>query len=176
MRDESTYCHRPQWSRAPWQASAAGAAALVTVVALGGCSSSPPGLVESADKKCDTITDRFTGDLAYGKTLGSDDLTKVLKRNTLIRDLRKDVKELPQPDSAADRAALNTWLGKLDAYAKELYTMHSVIQNLKPGMELLLAVTANVVKDSAKEAGAAAKKAGLHSCSRVKRWEYLVPD
>ncbi|MGW7617069.1 hypothetical protein ACWGLG_14635 [Streptomyces antimycoticus] len=76
----------------------------------------------------------------------------------------------------AARAALNTWLGKLDTYAKELYTMHSVIQNLKPGMELLHAVSANIVKDSAEEAGAAAKKAGLHSCAHVKRWEYLVPD
>ncbi|GAA3359286.1 hypothetical protein GCM10017744_037320 [Streptomyces antimycoticus] len=145
-------------------------------MALGGCWSSPPGLVESADKKCDAITDRFTGDLAYGKAIGSDDLTKVRKRNTLIRDPRKAIKALPQPDTAADRAALNTWLGKLDAYAKELYTMHSVIQNLKPGMELLLAMNANIVKDSAEEAGAAAKKAGLHSCARVKRWEYLVPD
>ncbi|AGP54886.1 hypothetical protein [Streptomyces rapamycinicus] len=71
---------------------------------------------------------------------------------------------------------MNAWLGKLDAYAKELYTMHSTIPNLKPGMELLLAMTANIVKDSAEEAGAAAKKAGLHSCARVKRWEYLVPD
>ncbi|WP_262701651.1 MULTISPECIES: hypothetical protein [Streptomyces] len=176
MRDENAYHQRPRRRRAPRPVSGVGAVVLVGAVALGGCSSSPPGLVESADKKCDSITDRFTGDLAYGKTLGSDDLTKVSKRNTLIRDLRKDIKELPQPNSAADRAALNTWLDKLDTYAKELYTMHSVIQNLKPGMELLLAVSGNVVKDSAKEAGAAAKKAGLHSCSRVKRWEYLVPD
>ncbi|MGW7658449.1 hypothetical protein ACWGMA_06750 [Streptomyces asiaticus] len=176
MRDENTYHQPPCRRRAPRRVSGVGAVVLVTVVALGGCSSSPPGLVESADKKCDSIADRFTGDLAYGKTLGSDDLTKVSKRNTLIRDLRKDIKELPQPDSAADRAALNTWLGKLDTYAKELYTMHSVIQNLKPGMELLLAVTANIVKDSAEAAGTAAKKAGLHSCAHVKRWEYLVPD
>ncbi|MBI0297482.1 hypothetical protein JBE04_24210 [Streptomyces sp. PRKS01-29] len=176
MRDENTHRHRPRRARVPLRTSGLGAATLVAVAALGSCSSSPPGLVESADKKCDTITDRFTGDLAYGKTLGSDDLTKIRKRNTLIRDLRKDVKELPQPDSTADRAALNAWLGKLDAYAKELYTMHSTIPNLKPGMELLLAMTANVVKDSAEEAGAAAKKAGLRSCARVKRWEYLVPD
>ncbi|MFD8457196.1 hypothetical protein [Streptomyces antimycoticus] len=173
MHDESTYRQR----RTAWWASGSGAVVLVGAVALGGCSSSPPGLVESADKKCDTITDRFTGDLAYGKTLGSDDLTKIRKRNTLIRDLRKEIKELPQPDSTADRAALNTWLGKLDAYAKELYTMHNTIPNLKPGMELLLAMTANIVTDSAEEAGgAAAEKAGLHSCARVKRWEYLVPD
>ncbi|AGP54885.1 hypothetical protein [Streptomyces rapamycinicus] len=97
MRDESTYCHRPQRSRAPWHASAAGAAALVTVVALGGCSSSPPGLVESADKKCDTITGRFTGDLAYGKTLGSDDLTKIRKRNTMVRDCGRTSKSCPNP-------------------------------------------------------------------------------
>ncbi|GAA0951728.1 MULTISPECIES: hypothetical protein [Streptomyces violaceusniger group] len=176
MRDESTYRHRPRRASAPLRASGLGGVVLVAVAALGGCSSSPPGLVESADKKCDTITDRFTGDLAYGKTLGSEDLTKVRKRNALIRDLRKDIKELPQPDSAAARAALNTWLGKLDTYAKELYTMHSVIQILKPGRELLLAMSANIAKDSAEEAGAAAKKAGLRSCARVKRWEYLVPD
>ncbi|MGW7617070.1 hypothetical protein ACWGLG_14640 [Streptomyces antimycoticus] len=54
-----------------------GALVLVGSVAMGGCSSSPPGLVENADKKCDTITDRFTGDLAYGKAINSDHLAKV---------------------------------------------------------------------------------------------------
>ncbi|MEU9962648.1 hypothetical protein [Streptomyces malaysiensis] len=175
MHDESTYRHRPRRRLAPLRASGLVGVVLLGVATLGSCSSSPPGLVESADKKCDTITDRFTGDLAYGQGLGPDDLTKIQKRNALIRDLRKDIKELPQPDSASDRAALNTWLGKLDAYAKELYTMHSTIQNLKPGMDLLLALTANIVKDSAEETGAAAKKAGLHSCAHVKRWEYLSP-
>ncbi|WP_413807058.1 hypothetical protein [Streptomyces sp. OE57] len=86
-----------------------GVVALGGAVALGGCSSSPPGLVESADKKCDTITGRFTGDLAYGQGIGPDDLTKIRKRNAPIRDLRKDIKELPKLDSTSDRAALNTW-------------------------------------------------------------------
>ncbi|MEU8870929.1 hypothetical protein AB0D24_07110 [Streptomyces javensis] len=172
MRDESTY----RQLRTAWWASGIGAAALVVVAALGGCSSSPPGLVESADKKCDTITDRFRGDLAYGHDIGGDDLTKMRKRGALIRDLYTHVKGFPAPESKAKRAELTTWLHKLDAYADELYTMHNTFQNAKPGMDLLLAMIAAEAGTKSEEAGTAAKAFGFHSCADVKRWEYLPPD
>ncbi|CAM5268810.1 Lipoprotein OS=Streptomyces antimycoticus OX=68175 GN=SANT12839_065290 PE=4 SV=1 [Streptomyces antimycoticus] len=134
------------------------------------------GLVESADKKCDTITDRFRGDLADGHDIGGDDVAKMRKRGALIRDLYTHVKGLPAPKSKAKRAELTTWLHKLDAYADELYTMHNTFQNAKPGMDLLLAMIAADARIKSKEAGTAAKAFGFHSCADVKRWEYLPPD
>ncbi|MGC9538855.1 hypothetical protein [Streptomyces sp. UG1] len=176
MRQETTYRTFRLRGRATWLArGVAGTAVLAAVVALGGCSSSPKEeLIESADKKCDSINDRFAGDLAYGRTIGADDLKKMRKRIALIKDLRKHVRGMPEPESDAERAKLDAWLRKLNAYADELNTMHNLFENAQPGWDMLIIMTSAEVKEKAEESGAAAKKFGFDRCARgAKRWEYL---
>lgn len=148
---------------------------VATLVAVSGCASSPKAdLIAGADKKCDTIHERFTGkgDLAYGEGIGgADDLKKMTGRSKLIKDLARDVRAMPAPESG--QKDLKAWLGKLDAYAKETDTMRNLFMNATMGMDMLLAVTTNIVKEAAEATGPPAKRFGLHSCADVKKWEAL---
>jgi hypothetical protein len=170
--------------RAAWVTRAvAVAAALITVVAAGACSvtdrlfeSPREKMVRSVNEKCDTVNDRFAKDLAYGTAIGADDAEKVRERVALVEDLQSYVRTLPPPESATDQANLDAWLSLLEAYAEELNTMRNEVEGeYRPGADLLLALTANVVKERAKEAGAGAKRLGFDSCARAEGWEYIAP-
>jgi hypothetical protein len=88
---------------------------LAVVVALAGCSpqSAKAKWVASTDKRCDDLTKRFTGSLAWGDGIGADDLGKMDKRVALIRDLQAHARE--HPPSEVNRHDLDDWLNKLGA-------------------------------------------------------------
>ncbi|UNT00798.1 hypothetical protein MMF93_33160 [Streptomyces tubbatahanensis] len=139
-----------------------------------GCSSSAKEeLTESTNKKCETITERFTGDgdLAYGQSISAADEDKMRERAALIRDLRRHVQDYQPPES--ERFDLKGWMSALDAYAKSLKTMRTDYLNARQGDDLLLAMSAAVVEEKAEATGTSAQSLGLESCTRVKEWEKI---
>jgi hypothetical protein len=153
------------------------AAVLVVIAALGGCSSPREKLIESADKECSTIIDRFDDDLAFvpGEKVSADK-KKLRGRVALIEDLQKHVRAMPALESPADRARLKAWLETLDAYVYELNSMRNALEVYKPGMGVLIVRINHDLGMKAKEAGAAAKKFGFDSCARTEQWEYIGAD
>ncbi|NKE58158.1 hypothetical protein FXN61_15525 [Lentzea sp. PSKA42] len=145
------------------------AAAVVTFLALGGCSSSPKEeLIESADEKCRVIGERFAGDLAFGESVGKDDEDKLRQRIMLVKDLATHVRGLPAPESGKDK--LDDWLGRLDKYAGELQEFETSYRNARRGQDLVLAMQLAIVKEAADAVGPPAKDFGFGACAQVESW------
>lgn len=144
----------------------------IIMLATAGCSSSPKEeLVESADGKCRTISERFAGDLAYGKGIGSDSVPKIRDRVALLKDLHDHVHKMPKPETG--QAELDDWSGKLNTYITELDNLGSQFENLRPGMDMVLIMQAGVVNEAAKAIGPAGKRFGFHDCAQTENWEHI---
>jgi hypothetical protein len=148
---------------------------VLAVALLAGCSSPTPRqrLVDSTNKKCDIINDRFAGDLAYGDSIGPDDVGRMTKRLKLIRDLRDHAsKSAPK----MEKAELDDWLKKLGLYIKDLENMRNAIQNLwntRTVADIWFSIAASETLASAKATTAPAKRYGLDRCAKGSDWEQL---
>ncbi|MFI6292674.1 hypothetical protein ACIBEJ_13865 [Nonomuraea sp. NPDC050790] len=150
----------------------AGALAGIVLLVLPGCSAPPKqALIESADEKCRTITQRFAGDLAYGDGIGADDSPRIRERVTLLQDLAGHARKMPKPETG--QAELNDWLTKLDTYAAELRKMSGMMESPQVA-DLLRAMQAGIALESAKEVGQAAKRFGFKDCTKTDNWEHIA--
>ncbi len=95
------------------------------------------------------------------------------KRARLIRELQQHVRsnhKLPK----SQRPLINPWLDKLNAYANSLDEMRTVFREASgPGDDMLLALSAAVVKEKALATRGPAMSLGLESCTHVKKWEKI---
>ncbi|MQA94389.1 MAG: hypothetical protein GEV11_06930 [Streptosporangiales bacterium] len=153
----------------PYRAPVALAGAALAVLALGGCATAKEELVEAADEKCRTISERFGGDLGFGESIGGeDDLKKFGERRKLIKDLRDTVRSMPKPETG--QAELNAWLGKLDEFDKAMLKTSNMSRYAQPGMDLLIAMQVGVLDETTQAVGPAAKRFGLRDCAQIESW------
>jgi hypothetical protein len=154
---------------------AAAVMALVVPVVTG-CSSEPGSpkqeLIRSADETCREISERFTGDLAYGEGVGVGDVPKLRERVALLKDLRAQVRKMPKPETG--QKDLDAWLGKLAVYIGGLEDLSGQFENYRPGQDLLLAMQMSINEQAAKEIAAPAKRFGFEDCATTKKWEYIA--
>ncbi|QWF80968.1 hypothetical protein HUW46_04393 [Amycolatopsis sp. CA-230715] len=140
------------------------------MLVLAGCSSSPKEeLRESLDAKCGEVTGRFTGDLALSG--GSGDQKVAEERKKLLAGLKDQANGMPAPESG--KPDLDAWLSKLDALSQDLSQLGGRLQNARPGSDMVIAMQYSIVKESAKEAGAAAARFGFTACADTSRWAEL---
>jgi hypothetical protein len=91
----------------------------VTVLALltaSACTEQQPSardaIISAADPVCQRLTDRFTGDLAFGDTLDQADAPMLRTRVELLTALQDQVRSMAPPESK--RTELDEWLRSLD--------------------------------------------------------------
>ncbi|WP_210571412.1 hypothetical protein [Streptomyces sp. GESEQ-4] len=148
----------------------------LVVPVVAGCSSEPGSpkeeLIRSADETCREITERFTGDLAYGAGVGVGDVPKLRERVALLKDLRAQVRKMPKPETG--QKDLDAWLGKLGLYIGDLEDLSGQLENYRPGQDLLIAMQMSINKAAAKEIASPAKRFGFEDCAATKKWEYIA--
>lgn len=130
-------------------------------------------LIESADEKCRAISERFAGDLAYGKTINGGSVPKIRDRVALLTDLHDHARAMPKPETG--QAELDEWLAKLNTYFTELGNLAGQFENYRPGMDTLLILQAGVVNGAAKDIAPAGKRFGFVDCAQTENWEHLDP-
>ncbi|GAA4223327.1 hypothetical protein GCM10022254_00260 [Actinomadura meridiana] len=150
-------------------------ATVIAVAVLAGCSSqsAKEKWVSSTNEKCKSLTKRFTDDLAWGDSIGKDDLDRMKKRIKQIKDLQKHAHKDPPPE--VNRRDLDGWLAKLGAYAnstQEMWRYFSAARSYM-NLDLVLAMSTGLVKTAAEETKPLAQRLGLHKCMQVDRWEKL---
>lgn len=69
-------------------------------------------IIAAGDPACQKLTDRFTGDLAFGDALDQADAPMLRTRVELLTALQSQVRSMEPPESK--RAELDEWLRRLD--------------------------------------------------------------
>ncbi|MFI0480423.1 hypothetical protein [Actinomadura sp. 9N215] len=148
-------------------------ATVVAVAAFAGCTTQSPKdrWISSTNKRCEDMTEQFTGDLAWGDGIGQDDLSKMDERAAQIRDLQAHARKNPPPE--VNQRDLEEWLNQLGDYAKATQEMRGDFSNALPGGDMVRALSAAGVKAAAEETKPLAQRLGLDKCAQVERWEKL---
>jgi hypothetical protein len=142
--------------------------AVVSSVLLTGCASDEEKLIDAGDKTCQSLNERFAGDLGFGDGIGIGDVDKLTERARLVDELASEMRKLRAPETG--QADLNTWLGKLGEYADSERHLAESFRNAKMGSDVLLAMEVNIPDGHAKSAGTAAATYGFKSCSQTTNW------
>ncbi|MFC9897098.1 hypothetical protein ACFVMC_25715 [Nocardia sp. NPDC127579] len=142
----------------------------MSVIVLAACSSSAKeDLVEKADAKCQTITERFqlSGDLG----LTDQSTNRIRERQALVTDLRDSVKAMPAPESG--QAELNMWLDQLGKYIEAMTELMNLKADARMGKDLVIMMQFGIQKQASDALMAPAQQFGFDSCAHTENWEQL---
>ncbi|MET0132356.1 MAG: hypothetical protein ABW215_02060 [Kibdelosporangium sp.] len=144
------------------------AAILLLLAGLVGCARSTDDYTEDLDGLCVGINDRFANEMPFnGKNFGTSDLPTLDKRVEQIRNLRAEAAATPLPEEATRP---DDWLFNLDKLTEEMTTLATAYKNAKPGSDLVLAMTINIVDTVADDTGISASRNGLTTCADTTSW------
>lgn len=107
-----------------------------------------------------------------GEGVGVGDVRKLRERAVLLKDLRAQVRKMPEPETG--QKDLDAWLGKLGGYIGGLEDLRGQFENYRPGQDVLLMMQMSINEQAAKEIASPAKRFGLKDCATTKKWEYIA--